>query len=297
MSSVPVLLLIFNRPDHTEVLINRLRKIKPKFIYVAADGARAGNENDKINVPITRSLIETIDWDCTITKLFRNENLGCGLAVSSAITWFFQHVEEGIILEDDCIPNESFFPFCEEMLNYYRYEEKVMHVSGNNFQLGQKRGEASYYFSTYPHIWGWATWRRAWNHYEFNLPNPKDIPVDKFRYHLLPIRGIKQAYEGKVNTWDYQWTYALYKMKGMAVIPQVNLVENIGFLSGTHIIKGAPFFYKKIHTGEINKILHVDKKQIIDFNAAADDFVNKLIFNKSLSTKFRTLLNELKFKN
>ena len=141
MLKTPVLFLIFNRPDVTQRVFEAIRKAKPPRLYVAADGPRIGKEGEEENCTLTRKIIEQVDWDCEVKKLFREKNLGCKIAVSSAIDWFFENEEEGIILEDDCLPDQSFFPFCGELLAYYRTNDKVMHLSGDNFQFGKKRGD------------------------------------------------------------------------------------------------------------------------------------------------------------
>ena len=152
--NIPILFLIFNRPDVTEKVFEAIRRQKPKQLFVAADGYRKNKQGEKELCDKTRSIINKIDWDCEVKTLFRNENLGCCMAVSSAIEWFFQQVEYGIILEDDCLPNASFFRFQKEMLEKYKDDSRIMMVSGDNFQNGKKRGDASYYFSKLTHIWG-----------------------------------------------------------------------------------------------------------------------------------------------
>jgi len=151
----PVLLLIFNRPDTTQLVFNKIRKARPAELYIAADGPRKNQPDDPENCRKAREILRQVDWDCKISTLFREENLGCKIGVSSAIDWFFSEVEEGIILEDDCVPDQSFFQFCQELLARYRDDKRVMMISGDNFQFGRRRTDYSYYFSQYVHIWGW----------------------------------------------------------------------------------------------------------------------------------------------
>ena len=182
MFNTPILLLVFNRPEHTKRVLNTLRKVRPMNLYIAADGPRRNNQSDSINCQLVKEiLIKWIDWDCEIKTLFRDENLGCGKAVSQSITWFFNHVEDGIILEDDCLPDLSFFKFCEGLLDKYRNVPDVFLISGDNFVNRSINIPWDYYYSSFAHIWGWATWRRVWNKYDFTL---SDFSEEKIRIIL-----------------------------------------------------------------------------------------------------------------
>jgi hypothetical protein len=212
--------------------------------------------------------------------LYREKNLGCGRAVSSAISWFFEQEEEGIILEDDCLPDPSFFEYCRILLDHYRHNEKVMHIGGCNFQFGKKYGEASYYYSAIPHVWGWASWRRAWKHYDFNLSdlnfflNRKVIEkyVGKGKIHDFWMEIFCKMNQKRIDTWDYQWQYAIWNNNGVAIIPQVNLIKNIGFGSdATHTTQEHPFADQP--TGRVNDIKHPSEVVI---NTEADDNFFKL---------------------
>lgn len=233
----PILFLIFNRPDTTQKVFDEIKKSKPQKLYIAADGARKNKENEQNICEETRNIVNQIDWGCEVFKLFRDENLGCKYAVSSAITWFFENEEQGIVLEDDCLPNEYFFRFCDEMLAFYKDDKRIRHIGGSNFQMGNKRGDASYYFSKLSHVWGWASWRRAWNDYDVELNklknhNPKNIFEGVFTDELLVKDWstiVTQLAENKINTWDYQWTITNMIHNGLSVIPNVNLISNIGF--------------------------------------------------------------------
>ena len=165
--SVPVLLIIFNRPELTRRTLEAIARAKPQSLLVAADGPRSAEEVDRCEQ--ARALIRNVDWECDITTNFSDTNLGCGIRVHTAIDWAMSKYEELIILEDDCIPSTTFFRFCEELLSYYRDDERVMHISGNNFQRGLRRTEYSYYFSKITHAWGWATWKRAWKHFDWDM--------------------------------------------------------------------------------------------------------------------------------
>jgi hypothetical protein len=244
MLDTPVLFLVFNRPETTQQVFNVIRQAQPKQLFVAADGPRPGKEGEKERCDKTRKLIlEAIDWPCELKTLFREHNLGCGLAVSSAITWFFQNVEEGIILEDDTLPDLSFFNFCTALLEKYRHNDAVKFISGNNFQQGKWRGDGSYYFSAYSHIWGWASWRRVWKQYDYNLTKQDEASVIKsmdfyftdpqIKKHWLSV--FQKLKAGEINTWDIQLLFCIWEKKGITALPNVNLITNIGFgIGATH---------------------------------------------------------------
>lgn len=295
MFDTPILFIIFNRPDTTQEVFNAIRAIKPKKLYVTADGARKGNQNDLINCPKTREIMN-IDWDCDLKTLYRDENLGCRNAVSDAITWFFNQEEKGIILEDDCLPDLSFFPFCEELLEKYKDDEQIMLISGDNFQNGKKQGEASYYFSRYNHIWGWASWRRVWEHYDVDM---NTFPENKEKGFLNEIfsskkarnywlKRFEKAYNGEINTWDYQWTYTIFSRNGISILPNVNLISNIGFGNqSTHTAKMNNKM-ANLPLGSITfPLTHPSK---IKINLQADNYTFKTIFSPSLYKKALTYL-------
>lgn len=250
----PVLFLIFNRPDKTKQVFEAIRKAKPSKLFVAADGPRKDRDGEKEICEQTRAVIDSIDWECELFTLYRTENLGCKIAVSSAINWFFENVEEGIILEDDCLPNQSFFHFCDKLLNYYRDDERIMHIGGSNFQDGQIRGDGSYYFSNIYHIWGWATWRRAWSHYDIEMKNWGKFLNDGSLNSLFPDRSHRQYFIdvfnsirlSNLNTWDYQWVLSCWLNDGISIIPNYNLVSNIGYGNeATHTSFGSDLSNRK----------------------------------------------------
>lgn len=182
----------------------------------------------------TRDIVSKIDWDCKVHRLYRENNSGCRQAVSSGINWFFQHVEEGIVLEDDTVPHPSFFQYCEELLAHYRNDTRIMHIAGTNKGYNADI-PYSYYFSRYAPIWGWATWRRAWNFYDGDMNHWPQIR--ERLHHFVPngdsceIRrcNLDYVYEGNVDTWDYQWHLTVLIQHGLAVVPRVNMISNIGF--------------------------------------------------------------------
>jgi hypothetical protein len=239
-----VLFLVFNRLDTTMQVFAEIKKAKPPRLYIASDGARVDKSGeDEIVDAVRKYILDNIDWDCEVKTLFREKNLGCKYAVSGAISWFFEHEEQGIILEDDCLPSQSFFWYCEELLNKYKDNDTIAMISGDNLQDGQQRGDASYYFSIFPHIWGWASWQRSWQLYdvEFFSNNKKsDLlypelinynPSYKLFWNNL-YRAIK-----KLDAWDYQFTFTCFKYKMLCINPNVNLISNIGFgKNATHTL-------------------------------------------------------------
>lgn len=225
----PVLLITFNRPETTRQVFEAIRLAAPARLYIASDGPRAGRPEEAERVEEVRALVHEIDWPCTVQTRFLEENRGCRLAVSSAITWFFEQESEGIILEDDTVPNRSFFAFCERMLDRYRDDHRVYHVSGYQ-HLPDIPSGYDYYFSAVPGIWGWASWADRWSTYQVDLPRlsafdpPTLSHAAHRRYWDYTFRTV-----GAVDTWDYQWTYAIMRAGAVAIRPQVNLVTNIGF--------------------------------------------------------------------
>ncbi|EOR93979.1 HlpA protein [Arcticibacter svalbardensis MN12-7] len=239
----PVLFLIFNRPDTTQKVFEQICEAKPARLYIAADGPRRDREGEDLLCREARKIIENINWPCEIKTLFREQNMGAKDAVSDAIRWFFDSEEEGIILEDDCLPNNSFFYFCDTLLEKYRYDARIGSIGGCNLQHGRVWGDASYYFSKQVHIWGWASWRRVWKDYDKELVNYNDkqaierIPSvfnDPFiTKELLYI--FHEIKEGKGNYWDYQFAFTSYFNSFLCIVPNINLITNIGFGEGaTH---------------------------------------------------------------
>ena len=236
MFETPILFLIFNREDTAQKVFDVIRRQKPKYLFVAADGARKHKAGETGKCQRVRDIIKQVDWDCELKILFREENLGCKLAVSSAITWFFENVEQGIILEDDCLPDPSFFPYCEELLDKYKDDTRIGHISGNNFLPGIIEDGLSYDFCTCPHIWGWATWRRVWNNFDLKLSfweEQKDRRSSLFiskREEIYFSSFISDTLAGKkgLSVWDVQYWFTLRLQNQLSVYPAVNLVTNIG---------------------------------------------------------------------
>jgi hypothetical protein len=237
---VPVLFIIFNRPLLTIETFKSIKSYQPEVLYIAADGPRKEKENDVTLCKQTRELIlKSIDWDCKIYQLFRNQNIGCGKGVSEAISWMFNTEEYGVIIEDDCSPNVDFFRLCEELLPKYLHEDKVMQINGLN-QISKLKESNRYTFSYHPQIWGWATWKRAWKNFEFYMEKWPILKKRKEHFKIFPFweaiirEYIWSAYYEELKcknvprTWDYQWFISVFFNSGLCVVPDVNLVRNIG---------------------------------------------------------------------
>jgi hypothetical protein len=228
---------MFNRPDTTARVFEAIREAEPPQLLVIADGPRPDHPQDVEKCAAARAIIEGVDWDCEVLTDFAESNMGCGLRVSSGLDWVFSEVEKAIILEDDCLPHPTFFRFCQELLDKYRHDKRIMGISGNNFQFGWQRTSYSYYFSRYSHCWGWATWRRAWRHYDREMELwpvvrkgnwLQDMSRSKYTVAYW-TRMLSETYAGKIDTWDYQWLLSCWIQSGLTVLPNVNLVSNIGF--------------------------------------------------------------------
>lgn len=232
-----VLFLVFNRLDSSKKVFQAIRKAKPPRLYIAADGARAGREGEAEKVEELRNyLVSSVDWPCEVKTLFRDKNLGCKYAVSGAISWFFDQEERGIILEDDCLPSQSFFGYCESLLNKYNNDESVFLISGDGRSTQNVNIINDYSFVKYPMIWGWASWARVWKQYD---PELSDWPAAKSE--LIPRVSTNKAtrrfwlitfesmFNKKIDTWDYQFVFLLLKNSAKCIVPRVNLITNIGF--------------------------------------------------------------------
>lgn len=261
---IPILLVMFNRPAHARQVFEQIRAAKPTRLFVAIDGPRPERADDIANVAECAALLRQIDWSCELKTLIRTKNLGCGQAVSSAITWFFEQVEMGIILEDDCVPAPDFFPYCRELLLRHEHNPAVMHIGGVNLQDGNWRGVGSYYFTRICHVWGWATWRRAWHLYDFSMSSFPEFKRENAIQNILTmpedqtywLNTFQKVYDGQVDTWDYQWVYAVWTNRGLATLPNMNLIRNIGFDALATHTKSRDLRLGDKATGEVNEIIH-----------------------------------------
>lgn len=233
--ATPVALLIFNRPETTRLVFEAIRRARPARLLVVADGPRPGVPGEAERCAEARAVVAGVDWPCAVETNYAPANLGCRDRVAGGLGWVFERAEEAIILEDDCAPHPDFFPFCAAMLERYRDDERVMHVGGSNYLRGRRYGPDSYFFSRYPFIWGWATWRRAWRHYDVAVsrwPAARERVLAQFA-HPAERRSWERSwslvYAGRLDTWDHQWSFACAERGGLAALPSVNLVSNLGF--------------------------------------------------------------------
>ena len=239
----PVAFLVFNRPETTAKVFAAIRHVQPETLLVVADGPRPDRVNEATLCDKVRNITEQVDWPCRVLRNYSEINMGCKKRISSGIDWVFDSVEEAIILEDDCLPDDSFFPFCEELLAKFRFDERVGHISGVNFQFGSQQTNESYYFSRYPHVWGWASWRRAWQNYDVDMKLWPSIKTQKLLSNILVEKRLtrrwgnifESVHSGEVDTWDYQWVFTNLINNRLSITPSVNLVSNIGFgATATH---------------------------------------------------------------
>lgn len=245
----PVVLLIFNRPDTTARVFEAIAAVRPRRLLVVADGPRVDRPDEVEACAATRAATERVDWPCDVRREYAEVNLGCARRVSSGLTWAFDLVEEAIVLEDDCLPDPTFFRFCEELLDRYKDDERVMAISGDNFQGGHQRTADSYYFSIFNHYWGWATWRRAWRLFDLRMSLWPEIRDGGWLRGILgnpnAVRYwtdiFDRAHRDEFDSWGYPWTFSCWVQGGLAVLPEVNLVSNIGFdARATHTKAAGP---------------------------------------------------------
>ena len=237
----PVVLILYNRPDLTGQVFERIREARPPRLFLIADGP--GNAEDAVKCRQAREAVAEIDWPCEVIREFSETNMGCKRRVAGGLDGVFGQVEEAIILEDDCLPHLMFFRFCEELLERYRDEPRVMHIGGADLRPRVHALEASYYFSRYPSIWGWACWRRAWEHYDVAMSKWPAVKAAGGHYRLFATKaearhfeqGWDEIYHGRLDTWDGQWLFAVRMMDALTIAPDGNMVSNVGFGTGaTH---------------------------------------------------------------
>lgn len=278
----PIAFFIFNRPQQTEKVFETIRQAKPSKLFIVADGPREGISEDVTKCLQTREIVSRVDWDCVILTNFSDFNMGCKYRVSSGIDWVFSQVEEAIIIEDDCLPHPSFFPYCNELLKKYKHDTRITSISGHNSQLKDSRISDSYYFSRYDCVWGWATWRRAWGNYDLDMKSWETICDGNWLMDVLGnASAVKQwqrifqiTYDGNIDTWDYQWRFACWIQSGLTILPNINLVSNIGFgADATHTI--IPSELANLPTAEMP--FPLQHPEFVIRNAKADKYVDNTI--------------------
>lgn len=299
---IPVLFILFNRPELAQLVLDRIRLVRPAVLYIAIDGPRPTIDDDENSVQQCISLIDKVDWPCTVKTLIRDHNLGCKIAVSSAIDWFFREQEMGIILEDDCLPDITFFYYCENLLHKYKDDYRVMHVSGCNLISERRFGNDSFFFTNVTHVWGWATWKRAWSLYDIGMKDYAAFSKNKGLKRIVKNKGSiaywKEAFDftycGKINTWDYQWVFSIWSNGGLSVIPNQNLISNIGFGAGaTHTIQESEQAYLPTRSIDTLNLKYPNK---IKINEEADEYIMSKIYSLPpyILRKYRSICLRLK---
>ncbi len=288
-----VAMLIFNRPEDTKRVFEQVRKVKPSKLFVIADGPRANREDDKIKCKKTREIFDNIDWKCEVYKNFSENNLGCAKRGATGFSWVFDNVDECIFLEDDCLPNISFFKFCDELLQKYKHDTRIMLISGTNQLEKWEKSKYSYHFSKFGGIWGWASWKRAWKYYDFDIKlwNEENVKnVLKHRLNFFQYISRKSIYDdiynkkAKFSSWAYQWGFARIIQSGLAISPSVNLITNIGAgIEATNTKKASPVSNLKNHEMKF-PLLHPPY-------VIVDDEYDKKMYNKICGSNYRILKN------
>jgi hypothetical protein len=285
--STPVAMFIFNRPDTTARVFEAVRRARPRQLLLIADGPRASRPNEAELCARTRAITAAVDWDCQVLRAFSDQNLGCRRRFATGLAWLFEQVEEAIILEDDTLPGDSFFPFCEELLARYRDDPRVGMIVGTSFLGARHRPTQSYYFSKYPYIWGWASWRRAFRSYDADMQTYPEFVASGDLARACDVRGelrywkgrFDQAYAGKADTWDYQMVYALWRHQLLCAVPEQNLVSNIGFAEGaTHLALGDDET-ANLPVHELGALIHPAR---VERDLWADRYVFKRIYQGAL---------------
>lgn len=303
--NTPVVFIIFNRTQATKQVFEAIRRAKPPQLFVIADGPRANKPGEAQKCAAAREITEQVDWDCEVFKNYSDTNLGCGLRPASGLDWVFEQVEEAIVLEDDCLPHPSFFRYCEALLNKYRHDERVMAICGSNLQFGSNQTDYSYYFSHYSICWGWASWRRAWQFFDFNLKlwpeiRDKNLLIDILQdeysakiWHLIARQTWEKTLNGSIpDCWDYQWTFSNFIHHGLSIVPNNNLIANIGYTDeATHTFNPASRF-NQMSSQEI--ILPLTHPPYMVRNVSADLLVQNTLYDyrPKLTKKIRRKLKQ-----
>jgi len=294
--ATPVVLIIFNRPYLTEKVFTALAAAHPNQLFIVADGPRFPEETSKCLA--ARSVINRVDWDCHVMTDFSEANLGCRKRIVTGLNWVFSQVDEAIILEDDCVPHVSCFRVCETLLQKYRHDERVMEIGGCNFQKSISRTEHSYYFSKYSHGPGWATWKRGWDIFDESISVWPLLKHDGIWREMCPYEAEREywtdiyniVYEGQLNTsWDYQWQLARWAHSGLCVVPNVNLVSNIGYGKDATHTRWKIKHLAELPTRDIGSILH---PPTVCRNEEADKYMFAKVYRGGLLRRtYRQLRN------
>ena len=295
----PVVLIAFNRPDTTRQVLDAVRKVRPKRLFLVADGPRSGYASDQDLCDETREILSQVDWDCEVSRRYSSDNKGLTRSVGEGLSWVFSQCHRAIVLEDDCVANSSFFRFCDELLARYQDDERIMSISGNNHIDNRARFSHSYYFSRYCHVWGWATWARAWRHYDASLER---WPYALENGLLADILGSQRAVDYWTytlsnnartrHTWDYSWLFSCWMQNGLSIIPRVNLVTNVGFGAQATHTKCEQDPLANMPSLELAFPLHHPDWVVRD--SRADAVVEQKMFGGTLDPAFQHIASEIR---
>ncbi|MEI8138438.1 MAG: glycosyltransferase family 2 protein [bacterium] len=285
---------VYRRPDYTRRVWEEICKAKPPVLLIVADGPR--DEQDRVKCDATRAIVDLVDWPCDVRRNYSLVNMGCRDRMASGLDWVFEEVEEAIILEDDCLPDQSFFTFCDVMLDRYRLDTRVMHIGGNNVGDKKNLNSSGYYFSMLVDVWGWATWRRAWHYYDLKVSAWPQAREAGLLESVCGSRGERafwgeafdRQYRGASKTWDSSWVFTIWVQHGVAIVPGVNLVSNIGVgADSTH--RQDDKWYMNMPTESLVRIEHLE---IMMINTAADRWTYGQMYKPTLWTRIQeTVLN------
>ena len=301
--NTPILLLVFNKEKETNSLFKIIKKIKPPILYIACDGPRENKKEDFLKVQKVKNIFKNINWECDVKTLYRDKNLGCRIAVSSAIEWFFNQVEMGIILEDDCIPSLSFFKFCDQMLIEYKSNKNIFMISGHNRIGTWCNEEKDYFFSNVGCIWGWATWRESWRNFDIEMSNLEILNKENFlekQFNEKSGKIIKTILQDaknkidkkKIDSWAYPWFYTRVFNNGISLMPSLNLVKNIGFNSpeATHY-KNKNKVYDVLENYELT--FPLKKNDSINIDRKYDDLIIKKIHKDTIFSRIKKIIKKI----
>ncbi len=296
-----ILVFIYNRPDFTIQIFKQLEKLKPAKLYIASDGAK--NEKERTIIEESRSIFNTISWECDAKYNYSDRNIGLRKRIVSGIDWAFKEEEQLIILEDDCLPHPDFFPFCEAMLGKYKENERIMTINGCNLNPSiSLNNKETYFYSRYANSWGWATWRSAWQHFDSELSGLKNPEMNSIlkSHFTSPIRTtlywkykLNEVRSNRINSWAFRWMFTLFVNKALAIVPRNNLIRNIGSDSRSTNTKGKLHFMNIPMSG-INVTDIVDPADVYPDNIY-DSWVENSIYSKSFKFRLNWIIRKIFF--
>jgi hypothetical protein len=283
---------MFRRPETTARVLDAIRAARPSLLLVVADGPRSDRPDEAAACAATRGLIDSVDWPCEVRREFAADNMGCRHRIASGLAWVFGQVPEAIILEDDCLPDQTFFPFCDELLERYRDDHRVAQISGATNQKGRRRGKHSYFFSRYNSVWGWASWRRVFDLYDVDMRRWPELRDSNWLAGMIDGRALvdywtqvfEDTYERRIDTWDYQWIYSAWLHGMVSLVPNRNLVKNIGFGPGaSHTPAHDPYANDPLES----IAFPLDHPSSVVRNSRADRFTERLEYTERFLTRLR----------